>query len=95
MIIKEKYRPICLLNVVFKIFAKILVNILIVIIKGVVRASQTAFLKGRYISEGVLVLHETLNSLHKKKKNQKSFLRLTLKKSLTKLNGPFFFKLLK
>lgn len=27
---------------------------------------QTAFIKGRYIMEGVLILHEALNSIHTK-----------------------------
>lgn len=88
----QKYRPICLLNVIFKIITKILVNRLLVIIKGVVRASQTAFLKGRYILEGVLVLHETLNTLHKRKTLGVLF-KIDFENPLTKSNGLSSFKL--
>lgn len=33
----------------------------------VISAEQTAFMKNRYIMEGVVVLHETLNEMHRKK----------------------------
>jgi hypothetical protein len=63
----QKYRPICLLNMLFKIFTKILVNRLIQVIGYVIKESQTAFIRGRNIMEGVVVLHEVLNEMHKKK----------------------------
>lgn len=90
----QKYRPICLLNVIFKIFTKILVNMLIVIIKGVIRASQIAFLKGRYILEGVLILHESLNSLHKKKTSGVLF-KIDFEKAFDKVKWPFLMQTLK
>jgi hypothetical protein len=64
----QKYRPICLLNVVFKIITKILCNRLIAIVEKVIKISQTAFIKGRYILDGVVSLHEILNEIHRKKK---------------------------
>lgn len=63
----QKYRPICLLDVIFKIITKILVNRLIYVIKGAIQNIESTFLKGRYILERVLVLHETLNIVHKEK----------------------------
>jgi hypothetical protein len=64
----QKYRPICLFNVVFKIITKILCNRLIAIVEKVIKNSQTAFIKGRYILDGVVSLHEILNEIHRKKK---------------------------
>ena len=90
----QKYRPICLLNVILKIITKILVNRLIIIISGVTRASQTAFIKGRYILEGVLVLHETLNSMHKTKKTGVLF-KIDFEKAFDKVKWPFLFQTLK
>ena len=34
---------------------------------NVIRPSQTAFMPGRHILEGVVVLHETIDELHRKK----------------------------
>ena len=63
----EQFRPICLLNVSFKIFTKVGTNRLIQIAHSVVQWSQTAFMPDRNILEGVVVLHETLHEIHTKK----------------------------
>jgi hypothetical protein len=52
---------------------------------------QTAFMPGRHILEGVVVLHETIHELNRKKMN-KVLLKLILKKHTTKLNGTSFSK---
>jgi hypothetical protein len=65
----QKYHHICLLNVVYKIITKILMNRLIRVVCVVISASQTAFLKGRYILEGVVTMHETLNVMHRRKRS--------------------------
>jgi hypothetical protein len=49
----QKYRPICMLNVSFKIFTKVLANRLTSVACRVTKASQSAFLPGKYILEGV------------------------------------------
>ena len=63
----EQFRPICLLNVSFKIFTKVETNRLTQIAYSVVHPSQTAFMPYRNILEGVMVLHETLHEIHTKK----------------------------
>ena len=65
----QQYRLICLLNVSFKIFTKVLTNRLSVVAQKIIRPSQTAFIPGRHILEGVVILHETIHEMHKKKKN--------------------------
>jgi hypothetical protein len=65
----QQYRPICLLNVSFKIFTKVLTNRINLVALKVIRSSQTPFLLGRYIVEEVVVLHETIHVLHKRKKD--------------------------
>jgi len=64
----QQYRPICMLNVSFQIFAKVLANRLTVVADKVVRQSQTTFMPGRNILEGVVILPETIHELHKKRK---------------------------
>jgi hypothetical protein len=39
------------------------------IVQKVISPSQTAFLSGRNIMEGVIVLHETIHKMHKNKQN--------------------------
>ena len=48
----QQYRPICLLNVSFKIFTKVLTNRLSSIANKLIRPTQTAFIPGRNIMEG-------------------------------------------
>ena len=63
----QQYRPICLLNVSFKIFTKVGTNRITEVAQKVIRPTQTAFMPGRHILEGVLDLHETIHELHTKK----------------------------
>lgn len=63
----KQFRPIYLLNVSFKIFSNILMNRLTEVADKLEDKSQTAFIKGRYILDGVVVLHETLHELKRKK----------------------------
>jgi hypothetical protein len=63
----KQYRPICLLNVSFKIFTKVMVNRLTGIASKLISLSQTTFMLGRNIMEGVVMLHETIHEIHWKK----------------------------
>uniref|UniRef100_A0A8R7RBS2 Reverse transcriptase domain-containing protein n=1 Tax=Triticum urartu TaxID=4572 RepID=A0A8R7RBS2_TRIUA len=62
----QQYRPICLLNVSFKIFTKVATNRFNSIADHVVRPSQTAFMQGRNILDGVVILHDTVHEMHRK-----------------------------
>jgi hypothetical protein len=65
----QQYRPIFLLNVSFKIFTKVAMIRLNTVADHVVRSSQTAFMQGRNILDGVVMLHETVHELNSKKLN--------------------------
>jgi hypothetical protein len=65
----QQYQPICLLNVSFKIFTKVATIRLNTVADHVVFPSQTAFMQGRNILDGVAILHETVHELHSKKLN--------------------------
>jgi hypothetical protein len=56
----QQYRPICLLNVSFNIFTKVATIRLNTVADHVVHPSQTAFMQGRNILDGVAILHETV-----------------------------------
>jgi hypothetical protein len=61
----QQYRPICVLNVRFKIFTKVGTNKLSKVAQTLV--SPTTFMHVRYIMEGLVILHETIHKLHTKK----------------------------
>jgi hypothetical protein len=65
----QQYRPICLLNVSFKIFTKVALNRLTSVAHKIIRPTQTAFLPGRNIMEGAVILHETIHELSSKKQD--------------------------
>ena len=90
----QQYRPICLLNVSFKIFTKVLMNRLSVVAQKIIRPSQTAFIPGRHILEGVVILHETIHEMHKKKKNG-VILKLDFEKAYDKVKWPFLQQVLR
>jgi hypothetical protein len=54
----------------------------------VVQPSQNAFMQGRNILDGVVVLHEAVHELHSKKLNG-VILKLDFEKADTRLSGPF------
>jgi hypothetical protein len=84
----EQFRPICLLNVSFKIFTKVGTNRLTQIAHSVVQPSQTAFMPVRHILEGVVVLHETLHEIHSKKLDGVIF-KVDFEKEYDKVKCPF------
>ena len=59
----QQYRPICVLNVRFKIFTKVTTNRLNKVAKTVVSPTQTDFMPDRNIMEGVVILHETIHEV--------------------------------
>ena len=84
----EQFRPICLLNVSFKIFTKVETNRLTQIAHAVVQPTQTAFMSDRNILEGVVVLHETLHEIHTKKLDGVVF-KVDFEKAYDKVKWPF------
>ena len=64
----KQYMPICLLNVDYKGFTKVLTERLTPVAKDVIGDNQTGFIKGRSILEGVVILHEVIHSLRNDRK---------------------------
>jgi hypothetical protein len=51
----------------FKIFTKVGTNRITGIAHKIIKPTQTAFMPGQHILEGLVVLHETIHELHRKK----------------------------
>ena len=73
-----------MLNVSFKIFTKVLANRLTTVANRIIEPSQSAFLPGRYILEGVVVLHESIYEI-KRKKTKWDPLKLDFEKAYDKV----------
>jgi hypothetical protein len=84
----QQYKLICVLNVCFKILTKVCTNSLNRIAQKVVSPSQTAFMPGRNIMEGVVILHETIHELHTKKQDGVIF-KIDFEKAYDKVKWSF------
>jgi hypothetical protein len=62
----KAFRPICLFNVYYKIITKVLTNRLARCITSVISEFQYGFIKGMYIMDGVLSLHEIIHEVKRK-----------------------------
>lgn len=63
----DDYRPISLIGSAYKIIAKTLADRLSKVIDSVVDVNQTAFIKGRHIMDGILILNEAMDEAKKRR----------------------------
>jgi hypothetical protein len=89
----QKFRPICLLNVSYKILTKNLAIRLGLIIHKVITDTQTAFIKDRFIMEGIVILHETIHEIHHKKMSRVLF-KIDFEKAYDKVNWAFLYQMM-
>jgi hypothetical protein len=84
----KQFRPIALINVIFKFIAKAVANRLSPVAHKITAPTQTAFIKGRLILDGALSLHEIIHEL--KCRNSKAILlKLDFEKAYDRLPGSF------
>jgi hypothetical protein len=84
----KQYRPICLLGVDYKWYFKVLTMRLTTVANSIISKMHTSFLPGRNILEGVVVLHETLHEMRRKKKKW-VIMKLDFEKAYDKVSWPF------
>lgn len=81
----QQFRPICLLNCLYKWITKVLTIRQENLVDKLILNSQTAFMKGRNIMNGVLTLHEVLHET--KRRNEVGVvLKLDFEKAYDKVN---------
>ncbi|KAJ0938354.1 putative RNA-directed DNA polymerase [Helianthus annuus] len=88
------YRPISLVGVVNKVISKVLANRLKRVLGSVISDSQSAFLGGRFIMDGPLIINEVCSWIKKGKK--KAFLlKIDFEKAYDNINWGFVIDVLR
>jgi len=84
----KKFRPISLLGCLYKILSKVLAAILAKVMHSIISVSQLAFLKGRHLVDGVLVVNEVVD-LAKKSKRECLILKVDFEKAYDSVDWGF------
>eukprot|EP00253_Pinus_taeda_P007744 PITA_07744 len=63
----DKFRPIALCNVIYKIISKVIANRLKMILLGIISEEQSGYVEGRQIFDNILLAQEMIHSLHSRK----------------------------
>lgn len=87
----KDYRPINLCNAVYKLITKIMAGRLKRIIPKLISKEQDGLVKGRQITDGIIMMHEVLHSV-KGKNDQAMVLKLDMEKAYDKSELAFFEK---
>lgn len=91
------YRPISLCNVFMRIVTKVLANRIKDFLPSIIGEEQSAFIKGRLISDNILLAHEVMHSLKQKRKRKDAFLavKIDMSKAYDRVNWRFLEKFMK
>jgi hypothetical protein len=89
----KQFRPICLIEVDYKWITKVLTKRLSSVADSVMNMTQTTFIPGRNILEGVVILHEAMHEL-RRKKQKRVILKLDFEKAYDKISWPFLLEVL-
>jgi hypothetical protein len=89
----QHFRPICLVNCLYKLITKTLTLGFEHIADRLIHTNQTAFMKDRNIMNGIMILHEIL---HEPKRNKQVgiILKLDFEKAYDKVSWSFLFECL-
>lgn len=89
----QRFRPICLMNVSLKILTKGAYFRLTEVAEKIVDKTQTALMKNRFIMEGILIMHEVLHEVHKKKLSSVLF-KVDFEKTYDNINWAFLYNVM-
>ena len=90
----SNWRPITLLNVQYKIEAKVLANRLKVVIHDLIHSDQAGFIEGRYIGENIRLLDAVITEMDQGKQHG-LLLSLDIMKAYDRCKWPFLFRALR
>lgn len=89
----NKYRPIALCNIIYKIVSKIIASRLKLLLPLIISPEQSRYVEGRQITDGIIPTHEITHSL-KISKKPSMLLKLNLSKAFDSLSWMYIEKVL-
>jgi hypothetical protein len=89
----QQYIPICLLNCIYKLITKTMTIRIEKVAERLIHSNQSAFMKGRNIMSGIMILHEILHET-KKRKHLGIVLKLDFENAYDKVKWDFLFECL-
>eukprot|EP00253_Pinus_taeda_P011111 PITA_11111 len=89
----DKFRPIALCNVIYKVIFKVIANRLKPLLPLLISPKQSGYVEGRQILDGIILTHEIIHSL-KHSKQTGMILKLDLSKAFDKLSWTYIQKML-
>lgn len=90
----SKFWPISLYLVAYKIFSKILVNRLVVVLLRLISEKQGSFIQGRSIHENISLAKKILQSLNKKVMRGNVMIKVEMTKAYDRLKWPFLLRVM-
>lgn len=84
----DKFRPIALCNVIYKIISKVIANRLKPILPGIISEEQSGYVEGRQILDNILLAQEMIHTLHSRKEAG-MLLQLDLSKAYDKVSWSY------
>ena len=84
-----EFRPISLLGSLYRLLSKVLVARLAKVMSPIISNSQSAFLKGRHLVDGVMVVNEVVD-LARKRKRECLILKVDFEKAYDSVDWVFF-----
>ncbi|CAL1388599.1 unnamed protein product [Linum trigynum] len=87
----KDYRPISCCNMLYKGISKLLANRLAQVLPSVISKSQSAFIKGRAISDNILLVSELVRNYHYKNVSPKCVVKIDIMKAFDSVNWKFLF----
>lgn len=89
-----EYRPITLIGVISKVISKVLTNRLKTVMESVTYETQSAFLSGRYILDGPMIISEVM-SWAKRRDKELFLFKIDFEKAYDNVHWGFLFSIMK
>ena len=89
----EKYRPIALCSVIYKVISKVIANRLKPLLPLLIWSEKIGYVEGRQILDGIILTHEITHSL-KQTKKAGMLLKIDLSKAFDKLSWNYIQQML-